>query len=128
MKRHPKLHGLLAEQLKALADLPDDEIDTSDIPETTDFSGFKRRDFFVRVDTGDDGRPENVEFIYEIPADAEMLICLLASIPPMLPDNATGPCAGCNRTVQFRPIAPAGMAKVCTDCAPGWIEGRAKLH
>ena len=50
MKRHPKLHGLLAEQLKALADLPDDEIDTSDIPEVTDFTDFKRGRF---------GRPRN---------------------------------------------------------------------
>ena len=33
----------MRQQLAALRALPDDQIDTSDIPEVTDFSGFKRR-------------------------------------------------------------------------------------
>lgn len=37
----PKLTGAQRENLKRLAERPDEEIDYSDIPEVTDFSGFE---------------------------------------------------------------------------------------
>jgi uncharacterized protein (DUF4415 family) len=36
-------------QIAALAAMPDDQIDTSDIPEVTDFSGFQRGRFYKPV-------------------------------------------------------------------------------
>ena len=86
----------------------------------------KDRDFFVRVDTDDEGNPEDVAFIRELPDDAAFLICMPASIPPLLSDNALGLCSGCGRSIQFRPIADAVRVKVCVDCAPAWIVGNAK--
>lgn len=43
-KKRRKLTRRMKEELAALAAMPDDQIDTSDIPEVTDFSGFKRPD------------------------------------------------------------------------------------
>jgi hypothetical protein len=42
-------HTKLAEELEALRDLPDDQIDTSDIPEVIDPSGFRRDPFLGRI-------------------------------------------------------------------------------
>lgn len=42
-KKRKRLTLKLKRELAALAAMPDSEIDTSDIPEITDFSGFKRR-------------------------------------------------------------------------------------
>jgi uncharacterized protein (DUF4415 family) len=46
-KEHSKrMSARIAAQLDALADMPDDTIDTSDIPEITDWSGAKRGLFY----------------------------------------------------------------------------------
>lgn len=49
----PPLTEEQKQELEALAKMPDSEIDYSDIPEITDFSGFHRvtpRSSFVRID------------------------------------------------------------------------------
>ena len=46
VKGVPKLTGVQLENLKRLAERPDDEIDYSDIPEITDFSGFEVGKFY----------------------------------------------------------------------------------
>ena len=59
VKGTQKLTEAQLENLKRLAECPDDEIDYSDIPEITDFSGFEVGKFFrpvkeavtVRLDT-----------------------------------------------------------------------------
>ena len=45
----PKLTEAQLENLKSLAERPDDEIDYSDIPEITDFSGFEVGKFYRPV-------------------------------------------------------------------------------
>jgi len=49
VKGVPKLTEAQLEDLKRLAERPDDEIDYSDIPEVTDFSGFEIGKFFRPV-------------------------------------------------------------------------------
>jgi uncharacterized protein (DUF4415 family) len=44
-----KLTSQQKAELEAIAAMPDEEIDTSDIPEVTDFSGFKRGLFYRPV-------------------------------------------------------------------------------
>ena len=46
VKGVPKLTEAQLENLKSLAERPDDEIDYSDIPEITDFSGFEVGKFY----------------------------------------------------------------------------------
>jgi uncharacterized protein (DUF4415 family) len=46
VKGVPKLTEAQLENLKRLAERPDDEIDYSDIPEITDFSGFEVGKFY----------------------------------------------------------------------------------
>ena len=46
VKGVPKLTEVQLENLKRLAERPDDEIDYSDIPEITDFSGFEVGKFY----------------------------------------------------------------------------------
>lgn len=84
-----------------------------------------RKDLFVQIDTDDDGTPASVEFITDLPADAEFIICTALSVPLILPDNAVGRCAACNGPIQFRPVVPAALPKVCMACAPAWVEARA---
>ena len=45
----PKLTEAQLENLKRLAEMPDEEIDFSDIPEITDFSGFEVGKFYRPV-------------------------------------------------------------------------------
>jgi len=49
VKGVPKLTEAQLEDLKRLAERPDDEIDYSDIPEITDFSGFEVGKFYRPV-------------------------------------------------------------------------------
>ena len=49
VKGVPKLTEAQLENLKRLAERPDDEIDYSDIPEITDFSGFEVGKFYRPV-------------------------------------------------------------------------------
>jgi uncharacterized protein (DUF4415 family) len=49
VKGVPKLTEAQRENLKRLAERPDDEIDYSDIPEVTDFSGFEVGKFYRPV-------------------------------------------------------------------------------
>jgi uncharacterized protein (DUF4415 family) len=49
VKGVPKLTEAQLENLKSLAERPDDEIDYSDIPEITDFSGFEVGKFYRPV-------------------------------------------------------------------------------
>jgi uncharacterized protein (DUF4415 family) len=49
IKGVPKLTEAQLENLKRLAERPDDEIDYSDIPEITDFSGFEVGKFYRPV-------------------------------------------------------------------------------
>lgn len=49
VKGVPKLTEAQLENLKRLAERPDDEIDFSDIPEITDFSGFEVGKFYRPV-------------------------------------------------------------------------------
>ncbi|BCS55441.1 BrnA antitoxin family protein [Geobacter sp. SVR] len=49
VKGIPKLTEAQCENLKRLAERPDDEIDYSDIPEITDFSGFEVGKFYRPV-------------------------------------------------------------------------------
>lgn len=49
VKGIPKLTEAQLENLKRLAERPDDEIDYSDIPEITDFSGFEVGKFYRPV-------------------------------------------------------------------------------
>ena len=49
VKGVPKLTEAQLENLKRLAERPDDEIDYSDIPENTDFSGFEKGKFYRPV-------------------------------------------------------------------------------
>jgi len=49
VKGVPKLTEAQLENLKRLAERPDDEIDYSDIPEITDFSGFEKGKFYRPV-------------------------------------------------------------------------------
>ena len=86
------------------------------------------RDVFLRVDTDDEGEPESFEFVDEIPPDAGCLICMRLSVPLIMPDNAVGRCAACDCPIQFRPIAPPAIAKVCVECAPAWIEGQTNVQ
>ncbi len=46
VKGVPKLTEAQLENLKRLAERPDDEVDYSDIPEITDFSGFEVGKFY----------------------------------------------------------------------------------
>ena len=54
-KGFSELSEEVREQLRALADLPDDEIDTSDIPEVLDWSGAKRGMFYRPNEDSADG-------------------------------------------------------------------------
>ena len=49
VKGIPKLTEAQLEDLKSLAERPDEEIDYSDIPEVTDFSGFEVGKFYRPV-------------------------------------------------------------------------------
>ncbi len=49
VKEVPKLTEVQLEDLKRLAERPEDEIDYSDIPEITDFSGFEVGKFYRPV-------------------------------------------------------------------------------
>lgn len=43
--RHPRCPSRFSQEIEALKAMPDEEIDCSDIAETTDFSGFERGKF-----------------------------------------------------------------------------------
>lgn len=49
LENPPPLTDEQKARLKLLRDMPDDQIDTSDIPEITDWSGFKRGRFYKPV-------------------------------------------------------------------------------
>lgn len=49
VKGIPKLTEAQLEELKSLAERPDEEIDYSDIPEVTDFNGFEVGQFYRPV-------------------------------------------------------------------------------
>jgi hypothetical protein len=44
------------------------------------------------------------------------VVCMKLTVPLIIADNLTGPCADCGDTVQFRPHVPKQPPKVCLDC------------
>jgi hypothetical protein len=47
----------------------------------------------------------------------DVVICQLRTRPLLMPDNRTGPCAGCGAMLQWRPHAPRNPPKMCRECA-----------
>lgn len=52
----------------------------------------------------------------------DILVCMRVTGPLMLADNATGKCAECQSTIQYRPHAPPKARKICMECAAHLIE------
>jgi hypothetical protein len=48
---------------------------------------------------------------------ANAVVCTYETIPLILPDNLTGPCADCGDMLQWRPESPAKPEKICYRCA-----------
>lgn len=64
-----------------------------------------------------------VEFVTT--GQADIIVCMEWTSPPILPDNQRGRCAMCGHVVQFRPDAPKKPMRVCVSCVPGVIRGHA---
>lgn len=47
----------------------------------------------------------------------EYVICVLAEVGKMFPDNVFDFCCECGEKVQLRPYVPAGPKRICYGCA-----------
>ena len=45
-----------------------------------------------------------------------IVLCIPLAWPLTLRDNKIGVCAGCGRSIQFRPHAPPKARKMCVGC------------
>lgn len=46
----------------------------------------------------------------------DFVVCVLADLGLMLPDNVYDFCCKCDRKVQLRPDVPRGPKRICYDC------------
>jgi hypothetical protein len=52
---------------------------------------------------------------------ADVMVCMSWTDPPVLRDNLQAACGVCGHLVQHRPNAPVRPMKVCVSCAPSII-------
>jgi len=66
-------------------------------------------------------RPRIVFVTTEEAEEADVMVCMPWTIPPILPDNQRAKCGVCGHIVQHRPNVPKRPMRVCVDCAPSVI-------
>lgn len=56
----------------------------------------------------------------------DVLLCVPAGegVPLRLPDNKIGVCAECGTTIQYRPINPPTVRRLCFDCGMSELSAR----
>ena len=53
---------------------------------------------------------------------ADVYVCATWDGPRYFDDDQRGVCCGCGVAIRFRPYGPKRPPKVCTTCAPVWVE------
>jgi hypothetical protein len=71
------------------------------------------------------GRTPRVEIVTaEQGEQADVLVCVEWTSPPLLPGNQRARCGVCGCLVQHRPDAPRKPMRVCVGCTPSVIRGQ----
>jgi hypothetical protein len=70
----------------------------------------------------DQGGSANTEIPIDIVSgeeaeQADIAVCVLATVKTPFTDNLIGVCSDCGREVQHRPHLPKAPRKICMDCA-----------